>query len=597
MIRPTHLTSLLLALILCTFACGDKEESPATRPDAEFRKYIAGFTSGVIFKDSEINIVLQEPSPKFTVAGDELDRSILDITPSLEGELIWKNDKTIRFIPSEKMKSGTRYEFVFHVAEVLDVEHHLTEFPFSIYTKEQGMKVEVINLKPYEDTQLQWNQLKGWVVAADYMDPQLVEDFIEVELDGKDYAISWTHESDGRAHRFYVDSVERKLEALTLSVSWDTEQGDFESSGSVDFEIPSINNFSYRNAEVARDPEQHIRIEFTDPVDATQSLKGLVRLKDYDDFRFEFESNVLKAYPSERVVGPQVLQISKDVQNSLGYALQEAIEVEIDFTELKPLIRSAFNGTILPSTNGKVFPFEAVNLRAVDVDIKRIYENNIPQFLQVNELATSYQLSRVGKTVLKKKIDLSSQRALDYGQWNVFTLDLDELIRQEPGAIYQVNLSFRPSYSIYPCDYPVEEDGFEDMNSYGEEDYYDWEYYDSYYYYVPGYDWEERENPCHISYYVNRRITHNILATDIGLIAKRGKDGMTYVAVNDIKTAQPIKGVDIQLYDGQNQVIARGNTKGDGTIMIESKDDPVLLVASRGEEKAYLKMGDGASLS
>ena len=44
------------------------------------------------------------------------------------------------------------------------------------------------------------------------------------------------------------------------------------------------------------------------------------------------------------------------------------------------------------------------NLEIIEVDVRivKIYENNIPQFLQVNNLEGESELTRVGRVVLKK---------------------------------------------------------------------------------------------------------------------------------------------------------------------------------------------------
>ncbi len=57
-------------------------------------------------------------------------------------------------------------------------------------------------------------------------------------------------------------------------------------------------------------------------------------------------------------------------------------------------------------------------------------------------------------------------------------------------------------------------------------------YWDSYeeYYYDEEYDWEQPRQPCHASYYTgNRNIKRNVIASDLGLIVKRGGDGNTLV--------------------------------------------------------------------
>ncbi len=597
-IRPLMVLVLTLSLLN---SCTDKRENVTDTPDPAFRKYISGFTSGTIYRDGETTIVLQEPSPRFTTIGASLDSDILEIEPKVEGSLTWLNDRTIRFLPSEKLKSGETYHLTFHLDKVLDVENEYRTFQWTLYTAAQGLKVEVNSIKSYSDTDIRWNQVKGVAITADFLEDEIVEKMMEVNMNGKDYPITWVHQVDGRTHRFMVDSVERTEPEQTMNFNWTVDHDDFETTGETTYTVPSISNFSYRSAKVSSTPSQHLVIEFTDPVDTKQGIKGLVSLADQDDFRFEFSSNVVKAYPKSRLSGNKMLRISKKVRNTLGYTLKEDIEVEVSFSETNPDIQSVFSGTILPSTDGKVFPFRAVNLRAVDVEIKRVFEDNMVQYLQVNELGGDRQLSRVGRTVLRKKVNLTSNKPLDYGVWNTFTLDLDELIRQEPGAIYQVKLSFRPSYSIYPCDEAINDKSWEDDDSgFAEEEVYDeyddWEYYDDYSY-RSGYDWEERNNPCHISYYMRRGFSHSILATDLGVIAKRGKDGKNFIAVSNIKTSKPVSAATVLLYDYQNQLLQSGRTGGDGTVTINSKKKPYLALVEHGSQKAYLKLGDGNSLS
>jgi alpha-2-macroglobulin len=43
------------------------------------------------------------------------------------------------------------------------------------------------------------------------------------------------------------------------------------------------------------------------------------------------------------------------------------------------------------------------------------------------------------------------------GKWNRFTLDLSQYLRTEPGAIYQVQINFKKSYSTYACEGGEEE--------------------------------------------------------------------------------------------------------------------------------------------
>src|SRR5690606_1431030 len=169
---------------------------------------------------------------------------------------------------------------------------------------------------------------------------------------------------------------------------------------------------------------------------------------------------------------------------------------------------------------GLLFPFEAVNLNAVDVRVVRIYADNVPQFLQVNDLSGEDELVRTGRLVLKKTVPLDAREATRAGQWQRYYLDLDELLTTEPGAIYLITLGFRQAYSTYPCGsaptapilvdrqpQDLEEDQWDSPYRYY---YYD----DDYGYYEEEYDWKDREDPCTPSYFRGKSsvVQRNLLA-------------------------------------------------------------------------------------
>jgi uncharacterized protein YfaS (alpha-2-macroglobulin family) len=69
------------------------------------------------------------------------------------------------------------------------------------------------------------------------------------------------------------------------------------------------------------------------------------------------------------------------------------------------------------------------------------------------------------------------------------------------------------------------------------------------------------------------------------------------VVVNDLKTTQPISGVQLELYDFQQQLIGTASTGPDGKAIISSKQNPFALIAKSGLQRGYLKLLGGESLS
>lgn len=223
------------------------------------------------------------------------------------------------------------------------------------------------------------------------------------------------------------------------------------------------------------------------------------------------------------------------------------------------------------------------------------------QFLQINNLEGSQELRRVGKLIIKKKIALQNNGIPTRNKWNNYSIDLSSLIKAEPGALYNVRISFNRNYSTYNCQSDTslsEEDVYVDSEANDDEK--EWDYY-SYYddYYNEGYyyDYSERENPCSRAFYNNKSVTRNILATNIGLIAKRGNDGKINVFTSDLISTKPLGNVTIEAYDYQQQKLKQVTTNAEGTALLETKQKPFVLIAKRGQERTYLKLDDGNSLS
>jgi hypothetical protein len=82
------------------------------------------------------------------------------------------------------------------------------------------------------------------------------------------------------------------------------------------------------------------------------------------------------------------------------------------------------NGVILPSSKNLIFPFKAANLKSVDLKIIRIFDNNLPYFLQENDLNGNNSVKRFGRPVYSGRVDLVSGSGMNQGGWNLYTIDL-----------------------------------------------------------------------------------------------------------------------------------------------------------------------------
>ena len=87
------------------------------------------------------------------------------------------------------------------------------------------------------------------------------------------------------------------------------------------------------------------------------------------------------------------------------------------------------------------------------------------------------------------------------------------------------------------------------------------------------------------------------MASNLGITVKCGSDRKYHVYVADLLTTQPYAQVEVEVLDYQQQVIGRGITDGNGMSTISPKRQPFLIIVKNGDERGYLKVRDGLSLS
>lgn len=592
----------LIAAVLTVYNYFNKEKSVIAQVDPAFGAYIYSYTSGVISSGSGIRIMLSEPYADSSMIGQETRIKLFQLSPAVNGKTLWLDSRTLEFKPANRLSSGQQYQVNFSLSRLFNVPGHLANFSFPVQVIRQDFEISIENVKAVDRTNLALQRLEGVLQTADFAEAQKVQQILTALQDGKNLPITWMHSNDGTLHNFIIEQVNRKDQASLLKLQVNGKAVGINRLDDVEVEVPALGDFKLVSTRVVQGATQYVVLRFSDPIKEKQNLAGLIRLGRLSDLDFTIQDNEILVYPKVRQAGSLTLYIEAGIRNILDYGMAKSTSVDILFEQIKPAVRFTGKGNILPDTDGMVLPFEAVGLRAVDVEVIRVFEKNIIQFLQVNQLSGSDQLRRVGKPVLKKTIRLDQAGITDFERWNRYTLDLATLISAEPGAIYQVRINFKKNYSTYFCgDADAEAEimnTIEQEWDYEEEGEYSyWDSYD-YYYYDPEYSWHERDNPCHTSYYTNsRRITKNILASNLGIIAKRGEDNKLQIFVTDLRSTQTLNNVSIEVFNFQQQLLASASTDLEGKANIALSEKPFVLVASHNNQKNYLRLDEGSSLS
>ncbi|PIF02094.1 MAG: hypothetical protein CR996_01410 [Draconibacterium sp.] len=590
--------SIFFAFILFIIVNSCNTDRNQVVTDEAFGKYVTAFTSGNISKASAISVHLAQP-----VSGSfNQDKKLFGFKPMVKGTTVLVGDRIIEFRPDEPLKSGTRYSVDFHLGKLLKTDRNLAVMPFEFSTIEQSFSVTPEGLKNMEDGFFNKMEFTGYLLTADVADAAEIEKVVNATYDGKKVALHWQHNPDQRRHFFSIDSLVRdKNDVRVLEVSWNGRPLDVEKKGEERFDVPQLSAFNILNVRVLQEPEQHIEIRFSDPVQKSQDLTGLFALADGTSLRISNDGNIVNLWPSKLLSGEIDLSVFEGIKNIHNAKITATQTFRLLFSNLMPEIRLIGKGIIVPQSTHLEMPFEAVSLKALEVRIVQLFKDNVQQFFQENQFDGESELNRTGRVVYTGTVPLKTSQPDGYLRWNTYKINISDLIDIEPGAIYNVRFGMKKAFSAYGCDEDIDDDNLKETDTPDKKPYqtfWDSPGWYSDYYYPPGYDWEERDNPCHVSYYNSDRfVSRNIFASELGIIAKEGQNHMMKFAVTNILTTTPEVGVELRIFNFQHQLLETVSTDNNGFAAVEMKSKPFLVVAQKGKQFGYLRLDDGTALS
>lgn len=571
----------LLAPILFVLASCGETSTDATHWTPNLDHHIVQYTSGVISAEESVVVQLSEEIGINMVPGTPISSAVFDIQPPMEGQTVWKSETALEFIPNPRWAPGTEYEVRFALGALMDVPKELETFSFNFSTIEQRFELNGYSLEGLSDLDLRWNRLEGTLLSNDLSNMDEVAQ--RVSLEGIEAnRVEWSCPGDRHIWNFAVDSVERTASEQEVELKLD-------GNAFTTMAVPPLNDFSLLSARVGQLPDQKITLIFSSPILKSQRLMGLFQLDNEDLNDVRIDGSQVECYPNGVKTGVATLRVAEGIKNVLGEPLLSPIVQEFTFTVNKPEVEFIGEGNVVPTSGSAQVPFRAKGLTAVDVRVFQVFEENTLQFFQDNALSGSSRLRRVARPIADRRVELGSAAT---HHWENYSIDLEELVERAPGAIYHVEIGFRPAYSSYPCDGEVPEDP--DTWAHDADVFSPYEGGR----YVRGYRYQMRDNPCHISYYGNRRtIERNVLVSDLGLIVKGGESGWRAYATH-LTDGDVLPGVTVELMNYQGQPVATGSTDAQGALSLSaSGGKPFLAVATWGGQKAYVKLEHGASLS
>ena len=486
----------------------------------------------------------------------EAAKKAISITPKVDFNVQVVDAHTLVIVPTQPLEYNTTYKVTADFGVIAGSRSGRQTY--EVTTLAPVILFDYSKLTCYEDIEGRYH-IDLEITSPEVLDDKYLESGFSVK--GSAAQVSWVHSEDSRTHTVSVGNIAagEKRGKVELVHKWPK----YAAEGSRSFDIPVKGVFSVVESEVKSEP-YGFEIAFSAILDAKQDFSSLVSAPGAGRLSFIVSDNILKISPSVQAEERQFISVSKGIRSAKGEKLEGDFERWFDIPTGEPSVRFLSRGVVLPSSGDMNVPFQAINYAKVRVRIKQIYENNVLQFLQDNKLGDTWcYTDNVARVILDTTLVLGDSNSAKLRNLNTYGLHVADLVKVQRGAIYRMEIR-----------------GVEPLKERDDDDY----YYESDYYFGSYSDYENR--------------VRNLLVSDLSVIGKGSDKGEYTVFVTDILSAQPVSGAKVTLYNSVNQVIGEGTTGSGGRFTCNTGGDAVrTAVISKGDDKSYLSMAAGSSIS
>lgn len=483
---------------------------------------------------------------------------IVRIDPAVKGTLYWSDTKTLEFYPDEPLQSNSTYFITVDLNKVFKSNDKIKDFRFQLNTFKQQIFVEISGFTP-TDTTLTKQKLTGNILFNDYIDLDEVNTVFTAKQKDKNLQFTIKPGMSKNNFVFTVENIVRSEKQDTLIISWKLKKMNLK--GKEHVVIPGLNTFSIKETSFIDDTLPRLVIQFSDPILKNASVFQNIHIHGATADSFNIYQNSIIAYFNDSCPDKIYLHISEQLKNTRSINLSEPLSRFLTLEKDEPgLTLNDSNFIIAEQPENFHWLFKAKKLRGVDIQIIKIYQSNILQFLQSNTIQEINQLDRVGTVVYEHSVDLSDYLQYNPLKWTTYSLNINDFI-PEQGCIYSILLSYR---DIQKADNKVKVN--ERTN---------WESF-----YPELIQNEKRHHGIH----------QNLYYTTLSVFSKITQNDSLYIWINDIVSGLPQKEVKIEVLNYQFQPIARSKTNTQGIARIKLTEDPFFISAQVNDNKTFLKI-------
>ncbi len=279
-----------------------------------------------------------------------------------------------------------------------------------------------------------------------------------------------------------------------------------------------------------------IEIKFSESLANNANLDNFIKISPKVKFSVSQVENIINITGNFTQDSDYVIEILRGIKSQKNQ-LENDIKLNIKTYNIAPKIKFSNDGIFLPDINNKKIAFRSINVKKANIVIKKVYDNNITQFLNNSSLIKNnsydywvYNFEHIGDVIKELSIDINAPKNI----WVQNEIDLSSI--KDINGIFIVSIHF-------------DKDGVDYVFPEGTA------------------SWKQNSY-----FYNNGSVYKQLIFSNMALIAQKFYDGnqsKIIASAIDIRDNKPISDVNIKSISRNNQIISSGFTDKNGNIILD----------------------------
>lgn len=482
-----------------------------------------------------------------------LSKPLISFTPHIPGKFEWMARNKLRFYPRVLLSPSTHYTAEILPSVVSSSGYVLSgQRQFQFHTpifrvKSASLTVDSI---PENDKEI---KLRSTIEFNYDVYPEDALKHISIQYeDGSPISFELKNDSPTKIISFETGEVPTSQDEKKVRLK--VSQGLFCIGCNLGLDRDYLKPLSLPERDVLKvesvSPERetltrgYVRTQFNLPVNPNTAGQFIMVVPSVD-YRITASHHYLDLKGNFEMGQTYQVTIRKGLRAIDGSPLKKDFSTAVAFveTDIPPQIGFIGDGYYLTRSGRLNIGLSTINIDRVDVEVEKIYENNLLYLLNLTEgLSQNYLGYSEGQALGKslRQFDLTIRNGPN--EEIVTPISIEKYLKEEHRGLFKITA-------------------------------------------------RERENQW-------RDASQWVLATDMGLLGKKAGDDL-WIWVNSLTSLEPIRGAELKLISQNNQVLMTAQTNEEGVAVFKSltqyrdKFVPYVVTASYGKDFSFLQLEKG----